>query len=142
MTRSQFYLTAAGAALAFSLIGPPAMAAMNDFVGVWNNKLQSTRGIPYVTFRRNGDQLMIHAYGACHPRACDWGEVAVQPFVPSVDTPVEGANAFIAEFDKRAEKTMLIGQLTDAGVLNIRAFTLWQDGSNRSDYWKIDYFSK
>jgi hypothetical protein len=114
----------------------PANAAINDFVGPWNNADSATRGISRLEFRREGDQLFVHAWGKCHPRDCDWGEVAVQPFVPKVGIPVEeGANAFIAEYDKSAEKTMLMGHISQDGTFDVKAFTIWLDNSGRRDYW-------
>lgn len=51
---------------------------LERFTGNWKNSDPNTRGITRISiFPRNGG-LYIHAWGKCHPRDCDWGEVRVR----------------------------------------------------------------
>jgi Gram-negative bacterial TonB protein C-terminal len=51
-----------------------AMAA-DSVAGSWINENSGTGGVTRVVFRSEGAQLFVHAWGACQPRDCDWGEV-------------------------------------------------------------------
>jgi len=65
----------------------------------------------------------------------------MQPFVKKVDMKSDsGMSAFIAEYDQRGEKTMLIGQITEGATLQVWMFTLFEDNSSRSDHWAEEEF--
>ncbi len=84
-------------------------AAVSDFTGRWKNADPATRGISQLNIHADGGQLIVRAWGKCHPNDCDWGEQAAQLFTPNVGVPVEaGAHAAIVEFDKGGIQTMLL----------------------------------
>ena len=75
----------------FILSGSYALAAQPGGIGVilgyWENIDPYTRGLVAVEFTMIGDQLMIHAWGACHPDPCDWGEAPVILYSTGVSDP-------------------------------------------------------
>jgi hypothetical protein len=42
--------------------------------GTWVNQDPKTPGITRFQIERRGSQVFVHAWGACHPSECDWGE--------------------------------------------------------------------
>ncbi len=48
--------------------------APSPFVGQWCNKDFNTGGVTRVHFRQEGDKLLAHMWGRCHPSECDWGK--------------------------------------------------------------------
>jgi hypothetical protein len=125
----------------------PAMAAVADFEGAWKNADPTTRGISQVTIRTEGQEVFVHAFGKCHPRDCDWGEADAQMFSPNVSTPIDtGANAAIIQFKSGATETLLMLQVATTPVLGqiltYRSFTVFNDGSSRSNYVNSGHFER
>lgn len=46
----------------------------NVFSGAWMNDNSATRGITRLKVQQSGDLVTVHAWGACSPQDCDWGE--------------------------------------------------------------------
>jgi hypothetical protein len=46
------------------------------FLGLWVNQSLETQNITRLEIRPEGDELLVHAWGKCHPEDCDWGEEA------------------------------------------------------------------
>ncbi len=44
------------------------------FVGDWCNKDFNSRGNTRIRIYLDGEKLMVHMWGRCHPTECDWGE--------------------------------------------------------------------
>jgi TonB family protein len=53
--------------------------AADSIDGSWINMDSGTGGVTRVLVRSEGQQLFTHAWGACHPHDCDWGEVQCAP---------------------------------------------------------------
>lgn len=51
-----------------------ALKPANLFSGSWVNANSATPGITRLEIQENGDAVTVHAWGACHPQDCDWGE--------------------------------------------------------------------
>jgi len=51
-------------------------ASPNAIVGSWINQ-SATPGITQVVVRREGADLLVHAWGECTPTDCDWGETKI-----------------------------------------------------------------
>jgi hypothetical protein len=49
--------------------------AADSIAGSWINENSGTGGVTRVVIRSDGAQSFVHAWGACHPSDCDWGEV-------------------------------------------------------------------
>jgi hypothetical protein len=59
--------------LAATAIGADSIA------GSWINGNSGTGGVTRLVVRSDHQQLFVRAWGACHPRDCDWGEVQCAP---------------------------------------------------------------
>jgi len=63
---------------ALLLLLPACLAAQTASTGMlsgtWLNENQQTPGVTQVTVRRDGGRTIVHAWGACSPVDCDWGE--------------------------------------------------------------------
>jgi C1A family cysteine protease len=104
---------------------------ITDFVGTWLNVDPNTNGIPKIGIGSNGNDLIIHGYGACTPTYCDWGTVSV----PFNGNPVTAVYTFSFKVD-----TLTMTLLPD-GRLHVNSKNVFTDGSNR-DYVEDDYFTK
>jgi hypothetical protein len=56
------------------LFAATAVAA-DSIAGSWINDNPATGGVTRLVVRSDDHQLFVRAWGACHPRDCDWGEV-------------------------------------------------------------------
>jgi hypothetical protein len=45
----------------------------NSFLGNWHNADPAARNITRLSISPNGQQWLVHAWGACTPTDCDWG---------------------------------------------------------------------
>ena len=55
---------------------PPQVSGLTPnslLAGKWKNSNPQTRGIPRLELRQTGNVVLVHAWGACSPRDCDWG---------------------------------------------------------------------
>jgi len=48
--------------------------AVNQLVGLWVSDDPNTRGITKFHIDKHDDQILVHAWGKCHPTDCDWGK--------------------------------------------------------------------
>ena len=55
----------------------PQPASSDPLVGSWINHDPATGGVPQVVVRREHEDLLVHAWGKCHPTDCDWGETKI-----------------------------------------------------------------
>ncbi len=51
----------------------------DSITGSWINTNPDTGGVTRLVVRSTDQQRFVHAWGACHPRDCDWGEVQCLP---------------------------------------------------------------
>jgi hypothetical protein len=61
-------------------------ANLNQFAGRWKNIDSNTRGITTLTISVRGTAVMVHAWGSCTPKDCDWGTVKALAFAPNVSS--------------------------------------------------------
>jgi hypothetical protein len=118
-----------------------AMSALNigSLLGTWVNVNSATRDIVKVVLTNNGGALGVHAYGACSPTPCDWGEVTGQAYAASVSGGK--AVAFTANYAFGFKDTILTGHL-DHDHLIVDDFNVFEDGSGRSAYFTEGTFKK
>ena len=50
------------------------MMNKNNIIGIWINTDENTNGITKISFKKEGQKIKVHMWGACHPTDCDWGE--------------------------------------------------------------------
>ena len=44
------------------------------FAGEWTNEDFKTRGETRINIHLDGSRIVVHMWGRCHPKECDWGE--------------------------------------------------------------------
>ena len=107
--------------------------------GTWHNCDKQTRNIVKIVIRSAGDTLLVHAFGACTPTPCDWGEVKGLAYATSVAGGP--AVAFSALYPAGFKDTILTGHL-DGASLEVEDFNTFKDGSGRANYFTREHFCK
>ena len=113
---------------------PTAPAAANNalaFVGMWQNIDAQTNSIPQIAISMQGNQVLVHVWGACLPTYCDWGQAAAQL--------ANGALSVTWQFGFQVDTQMLT---TSGGQLHSALHVHFTDGSGRPDYDSADVFNK
>jgi hypothetical protein len=118
---------------AAALVGPAAL------VGTWNACDAATRSLVRVVIGGSGSAITVHAFGACTPTPCDWGQVPGIAYAANVSS--SAAVAFTAHYKFSFKQTIVTGVL-DNGSLIVETFNHFTDNSGRSDYYTKGYFCK
>lgn len=100
--------------------------------GTWINENQQTGGITQVVVRRDGERMMVHAWGACQPTDCDWGEAEAEPW--------NGIPLVIWKQGFATTRMQLVLQPDNRLVLIYREE--YHDESGRSDLGHAEFFSR
>ncbi|MDH5410309.1 MAG: hypothetical protein OEY16_02890 [Alphaproteobacteria bacterium] len=122
------------AALAAFVLVAPAMAALSDFEGDWQNADRNTNGIKKLQIGVRGANVMVQAWGACSPRDCDWGAVQGAPYSSSVnESMTRSTKAITAIFNPAQGQTILI--ITQAGPnkIKVESYSRFKSGG-RNNY--------
>lgn len=112
---------------------------LGALVGSWQACDRNTRGLVRVDLAKKGNDLTVHAFGACHPTPCDWGTVEGIAYAESVSD--NQAIAFTAVYRFSFKDTIVTG-LLDQGSLIVETFNRFKDGSGRSNYYSRGYFCR
>lgn len=99
-----------------------------DFADYWINVDPLTGGITRIGIRESGGNLILRAFGKCHPTDCDWGEIS---------TSFTG-NPFTAIWDQGFVIRFMTFWLTEDDMLAVNVDSRFQDGSNRN--YTADYY--
>jgi hypothetical protein len=105
--------------------------------GTWLNTDKATRGIAKMILTNRDGVLLVHAYGACEPSLCDWGEVEGAAFSDGVSS--SAGMAFTARYDFGFMETSLAVYLK-GGILVLDSFNTFKDGSGRASYFSREFF--
>ena len=117
----------------------PDALTLGSLVGTWVNVNAATRDIVKIVLTNNGGSLGVHAYGACSPTPCDWGQVRGQAYAASVAGG--SAVAFTANYAFGFKNTTLTGHLNGEHMI-ADDFNVFEDGSGRSPYFTEGMFKK
>lgn len=109
----------------------------SPLVGTWYSTDKKTRGISKLILSADGGTLRVHAFGACEPTDCDWGEVEGAAFSSGVGSAE--AMAFMAAYDFGFMETHLAVYLK-GGILVLDSFNTFKDGSGRSNYFSREFY--
>ncbi|MGA7414942.1 MAG: hypothetical protein WBW33_31020 [Bryobacteraceae bacterium] len=110
----------------------PAIVSPAPLVGTWLNTNTATRDLAKVVITQSGNNLTVHAYGACSPKPCDWGP---EPGIAySAGVTAVPAEAFSAQYNFGFSKVILVGHLI-GNLLNVETLTVFTDGSGRNAYY-------
>lgn len=119
-----------------------ALAVCNDpdagetgFEGYWTNQDPNTGNITHVQIGVEGELLVVHMWGKCHPTDCDWGEQRI-PLSDAADGLLS-----IAWNPGFKIETQELSVLAD-GRLKVAGWVHYTDGSGRSDRSYTDYFRR
>ncbi len=106
--------------------------AADSIAGSWINENSGTGGVTRVVIRSEGPLLFVHAWGACHPSDCDWGEVQCAP---------HGAGCKATWDQDFATTAMQLAPLGD-GRLQIKYKADFHDNSGRYDRGSEEVFAR
>ena len=110
---------------------PTAPSAANAFVGTWMNVDPNTRDVTQMQIRLDGGNIYVHAYGACIPTACDWGEAS---------TIAPATNSFTVKFLLGISYTMTVTLSANDGLLHTMVLAHYPDP--RPDNTTADTYTK
>jgi hypothetical protein len=136
-----FALFVLGAALA---LATPSSAQIANFVGHWENTNMHTKGIVTVEIHDTGsNNVSVHAWGACTPTPCDWGDAEAYAYAPDVSSSIEqSANSITAVVTNSFSVTILLIRPKDTNNVTITAYTRFTDGTGRSDFREEGVFHR
>ena len=109
----------------------------SPLIGTWFSTDKKTRGITKLILSQRDGVLKVHAFGACEPAPCDWGEVEGAAFSSGVSSS-EGM-AFTAFYDFGFMETSLAVYFK-GGILVLDSFNAFKDGSGRSNYFSREFY--
>jgi hypothetical protein len=104
----------------------------SSFVGDWTNKDFKTRDITRVQIRLDGNSVIAHVWGRCHPKECDWGDATAS---------AKGQTLSLTWNPGFAVTTQALTLLAD-GSLQVTGHTHFTDSSGRKDSDSKDIFAK
>lgn len=108
-----------------------------SLLGVWVNTNSATGGIVQVLLDTKDGAFSVHAFGACDPLPCDWGEVKAEVFAENVSS--DEGKTLLAYYDLGFLEAYLHAWVK-LGVLVIVKFDRFKDGSGRSNRFSREFF--
>ena len=108
-------------------------------LGTWVNVNHETRDLVRVVIATKGKEIVVHAFGACQPNPCDWGQVEGMIYAGSVVT--SPAIGFVADYKFAFAEVRMVGHLM-YGALVVETFTHFINQSGRADYFALDILGK
>ncbi len=111
---------------------------VTPFLGTWLNTNSATRGIAKIILENRGNTLTVHAFAACEPAPCDWGEIQAETIYADRILSHKGI-AFTALYDLGFMESHLQANVNQ-GLLVVASLTTFQDGSGRSNYFSREFF--
>ena len=138
-----FYITLSLFSTAQSHTPPIAPAGqITNFLGTWVNTNSNTRGIKKVIILNRGAQQKVHAYGACSPRACDWGERNAYAYGSNVSSNLRTSTRIMTATYKKGFSTTQLVMRRIGRFLHVESFTRFTDRSGRSNYYSHAKFKR
>lgn len=121
-----------------SATGQPGLEVdLKPFLGSWKNTKPNSGQLPKIIMKLVDGQLVMHAFGACEPDLCDWGEAVCEVFTDGVGSPT--ANAFLTSYSFEA-MDVEISSNVKLGVLVVQTYTRFKDGSDRHNYYTREFY--
>jgi hypothetical protein len=117
----------------------PIVVSAENLVGTWVNIDHETRDLRRLMLALKDNQITVHAFGACQPDPCDWGQVQGRMYAETVAS-VPGV-AFTALYKFEFAEIALNAHLYK-GALFVETYTHFIDQSDRADYYALDILSK
>ena len=111
--------------------------------GTWVNVNPNTRTLVKIVIAHRSGGITVHAFGACHPRACNLG--TVNGLVYSSGSNNSTGKAFTAQYNSGFATDILSGVLantSNGARLTVNDFEHYTDNSGRYDQLNTDTFKK
>jgi hypothetical protein len=120
-----------------------AYAQVGELIGDWKNVDRNTRGLTRVLITESGTDVVVHAWGRCHPADCDWTPVPGNLYARTVkDDLVSTAHAISALSRTNFSETLIIVHLTAPSQLQVETMTRFIDGSGRTSNADVETFTR
>jgi hypothetical protein len=119
-----------------------AFANLAQFAGEWENVNPNTRGVTALNITVSGTNVMVHAWGQCHPTDCDWGNMQAYAYGPNVSSnlPATAQAVSVVHKESFAERLMI---LRSSGTqLRAETYTRFTDTSGRTNYADMEMFKR
>lgn len=112
---------------------------VSSLVGLWRNTTSASTGIVTIQIREEREGLAVRSFGAGKTSLVDWGETSAKVYAK--DWVSTEAMAFYACFDA-GELSCHLQANVKQGVLVVAYFTVFNDGSGRSNYFSREFYYK
>ena len=121
------------------LVGDVRVRPMDPspLVGTWLATDKSTGGIVKLVLSATPEGFVVHAFGACSPSPCDWGEVKGSVYSDSVAS--NSGMSFTCTYDFGFLETILAVYLK-GGILVLDSFNTFKDDSGRASYFTREFY--
>jgi hypothetical protein len=91
--------------------------------GDWINEDANSGGITRFSIQHHGDEILVHAWGKCHPTDCDWGE----------QKALVDRDSAIVIWDQKFALDRMVVKLNTSSKLNIDEVRMIGDLRGRRD---------
>ena len=125
--------------IAFSLFYFSQFSALSQdsptsrFLGQWANVNSKTGSVTRIDIRQDNDRIIVHMWGRCHPKECDWGKAIAN--IQGKDNALLSVTWNFGFSIKTQELRLLYGS-----KLELSTHTHFIDKSKRNDYDTKEYF--
>jgi hypothetical protein len=127
-----------------STVPPTASRAL---VHTWVNTNAATNSVKQIDIiSKRGGNIAVDAFGVCHPTLCEWGAVPGIVYganVSSASGLTFQSNQRFLSGSTEWSRTALQGTVARRGaglVLTVRELTVFEDGSGRKNYTRVETF--
>jgi hypothetical protein len=118
---------------------PPGEIDVAPLLGTWWATDKATDSVVKLELADRAGSFVVHAFGACTPAPCDWGERPAVPYAATVGS--RDAMAFSAVYDFGFMETLLAAYMK-GGILVLDTFNSFKDGSGRVSYFTREFFHR
>lgn len=118
---------------------PPGEIDVAPLLGTWWATDKATDSVVKLDLADRAGSFVVHAFGACTPAPCDWGERPAVPYAATVGS--RDAMAFSAVYDFGFMETLLAAYMK-GGILVLDTFNSFKDGSGRANYFTREFFHR
>lgn len=112
---------------------------VSPLLGTWWATDKATESVVEIELAERAGGFVVHAFGACAPAPCDWGERPAVAYAAAVGS--RAAMAWSAVYDFGFMETILAAYMK-GGILVLDTFNTFKDGSGRANYFTREFFHR
>ncbi|HMB63518.1 MAG TPA: toll/interleukin-1 receptor domain-containing protein [Eudoraea sp.] len=113
----------------------PAVTGVRYYHGDWINTDSDTRGITRIAIRVSNSGIYVQAWGKCHPKDCDWGQVKAEAFSDNISSSTATATRLLsATFTTSFSVKRLVIRAESNERILLENTTRFTDQSGRENY--------